>query len=193
MWHKSSIHEKIIIIFFLDLVCCGFALTLQMLAWMQLMANLKCPLVHTGMKLSDYDRGTPSVCWASFVTWLVVLHFYSQPVQKLGQRSDIQSAVVSMVTWPIKARLIGLFNVLSYTKELLVQRGREGREEGRRRRGGPNDKASRFLQVLWEDPECWLCPCPGLACVLFWEAALKDNGASWIFLVYDVKKKKNFF
>lgn len=125
------------------------------------MANLKCPLVHTGLKLSDYDRGAPSVCWASFVTWLVVLHFYSQPVQKLGQRSDIQSAMVSMVTWPIKARLIGLFNVPLYTKELLVQRGREGREEGRegreegrQHRGGPNDTASRFLQVLQEDPEC---------------------------------------
>lgn len=60
------------------------------------------------MKLSDYDRGTPSVCQASIVTRLVVLHSYSQPVEKLGQRSDIQSAVVSMATWPIKARLIGL-------------------------------------------------------------------------------------
>jgi len=35
-----------------------------------------------------------------------------------------------------------------YTKELLVERGREGSEEGRQRRGGPNNTASRFLRDL---------------------------------------------
>lgn len=47
---------------------------------------LKCPLAHRGMKLSDYDRGTPSVCRASIVALLLVPHSYSQLVKKTGSK-----------------------------------------------------------------------------------------------------------
>lgn len=112
--------------------------------WKQHAANgkphVKCPLVHGGMKLSDYDRGTPSVCRASIVTWSVILHFYSQSVQKLGQRSDIQSAEVSMVTWPIKARLIGLLTCSCTQKNYQCKEG-----ERAVKRGG----SAREVQTTW--------------------------------------------
>lgn len=51
--------------------------------------TLKCPLAHRGMKLSDYDRGTPSICRASIVTRLVVLLSFSQPVKKNWVKGQI--------------------------------------------------------------------------------------------------------